>query len=46
MKKQRIRIYKKSGEYEYFDITKGLTAFYDKSVTLQYIWCLTLGIKL
>ena len=41
--KQRIRIYKRGGEYEYFDISKRLTAFYDKSISLQYVWCLTMG---
>lgn len=41
--KQRIRIYKRVGEYEYFDISKRLTAFYDNSICLQYTWCLTMG---
>lgn len=46
MKKPRIRIYKKSGDYEYFDITKGLSAFNDKCIQLQYIWVLSMGVKL
>lgn len=45
-RKQRIRIYKKSGEYEYIDISKGLTAFNDKCVSLQYVWCLSYGVLL
>lgn len=45
-KKPRIRIYKKSGEYEYYDISKGLTAFNDRSISLQYIWCLAFGVKM
>lgn len=42
-RKPRIRIYKKNGDYEYFDISKGLTAFNDRCIQLQYIWCLTMA---